>query len=56
MLLKVGCPDPSTIVDRVWVDGWWKGGWFWSEAWGKPSSRWLLVESSWWHHQGCLQA
>jgi hypothetical protein len=22
----------SLLVDKVSVDGWWKGGWFWSEA------------------------
>jgi hypothetical protein len=27
------------------MDGWWKGSWFWSKAWGKPSfgwRRWLI--------------
>jgi hypothetical protein len=26
MLPKVPCSDPSMMVDRVWVDGWWKEG------------------------------
>jgi hypothetical protein len=40
MLSKVGCSAATTMVGRVWVGGQWNGGWFWSEAWGKPSSRW----------------
>jgi hypothetical protein len=39
MSLKVGCSDPSMMVDRIWMDGW-RVGWFWVEVWSKPSSGW----------------
>jgi hypothetical protein len=39
MSLKVECSDPSTMVDRVWVDGW-RVHWVWAEVWGKPLSGW----------------
>jgi hypothetical protein len=37
---KVECIDPSVIVERIWVDGWWRGGRFWGEVSSKPSSGW----------------
>jgi hypothetical protein len=39
MSLKVGCSDPSKIIDRVWVGGW-AVDWFWAKVWGRPSSGW----------------
>jgi hypothetical protein len=32
---KAGFSGPSVMAGRIWVDGW-----FWVEAWGKPSSGW----------------
>jgi hypothetical protein len=40
MSLRVGYSDPLTMVDTVYVDGWWRGDWFWLVARGKNSSRW----------------
>jgi hypothetical protein len=40
ILLKVECFELSAMVERIWVDGWWRGGWFWVEVSGKPSSEW----------------
>jgi hypothetical protein len=39
MSSKVGCLDPSTMVDRVWLGGW-VVDWICAKVWGRPSSGW----------------